>query len=203
MPISGEDTMNWRKLPKEKRQHLVLIVVVTLGALAGLGWGLIKGQYDYLGRMAEKKVATQKKLERVEQAVKHVKEIEEDLNQNRKVLQESERDLAEGDLYSWLINTLRKFKTNYKVEIPQMSGIVGPSDVTLLPNFPYKQASITVMGTAHYHDLGRFIADLENQFPHVRLLNLSVELMPPSPNAEAETLTFKIEIVTLVKSNAS
>src|SRR5262249_21275610 len=155
-----------------KKQQLVLIVMITVGALAGLGWGLIKSQYEYLTQIAENKITTQKKLEQVEQAVKRMKQIEADLDENRKSLAEQERDVAEGDLYSWVINTLRRFKADYKVEIPQMSGISSPSEMTLLPSFPYKQVSITVMGTAHYHDLGHFISDMENTFPHIRLLNL-------------------------------
>jgi hypothetical protein len=75
--------------------------------------------------------------------------------------------------------------------------------MTMLPNFPYKQASITVLGTAHYHDLGRFVADFENQFPHIRLLNLSVEVAPAPAPGQVEMLSFKVEIVTLVKPNAS
>ncbi len=194
--------MNWNKLTKEKKQQLVLIGMVTVGALGGLGWGLIKSQYEYLGHLAEKKVATQKKLERVEEAVKHAKQIADDLVEYRKALAEQEHDIAEGDLYAWVINTLRNFSANYKVEIPQKSGVTPPAEMTLLPNFPYKQASITVMGTAHYHELGRFIADLENTFPHVRLLNLGIETMPTGAG-DAEKLTFKMEIVTLVKSNPS
>src|SRR5205814_3967514 len=165
-------------------------------------WGLIKGQYDHLKEIAEKKVTTQKKLAQVEEAVKRVKQIEEELVENRKALSEQERDIAEGDLYAWVINTLRKFQADYKVEIPQKSGITSPSDMTLLPNFPYKQVSITVMGTAHYHDLGNFISDMENTFPHIRLLNLGMETMPAGAG-EPETLTFKMEIVTLVKTNPS
>jgi len=195
--------MNWKKLSKEKKQQLLLIAMVTIGAIAGLGWGLIKSQYEYLGSLAEKKVTTQKKLAQVEQAVKHIKQIEEDLAENRKTLSEQERDVAEGDLYAWVINTLRKFKADYKVEIPQMSGISGPSEMTLLPSFPYKQASITVMGSAHYHDLGQFIADLENAFPHFRLLNLGIEVTPTAGTGEPEMLSFKMEIVTLVKANPS
>jgi aconitase A len=101
MPFSGEDAMNWKKLSKEKKQQLLLIAMVTIGTLAGLGWGLIKGQYEYIGSLADKKVATQKKLEQVEQAVKRTKQIEEELAENRKTLSEQERDVAEGDLYAW------------------------------------------------------------------------------------------------------
>src|SRR5205085_8895855 len=114
-----------------------------------------------------------------------------------------EEDMASGDLYSWVINTLRKFKTDYKVEIPQMSGITSPAEMTLIPSFPYKQVSITVMGSAHYHELGRFVADFENQFPHMRLINLGIEMVPVAGSTEAEMLTFKMEIITLVKSNQS
>lgn len=195
--------MNWKKLSKEKKQQLVLIAMITIGALAGLGWGLVKGQYEYLARIADNKAATQKKLAQVEQTVARMKQIEADLDENRKALVEHERDVAEGDLYSWVINMLRKFSADYKVEMPQKSGITGPSDMTLLPNFPYKQASITVMGTAHYHDLGHFISDMENAFPHIRLLNLGIETMPPVANGDPELLTFKMEIITLVKSNPS
>jgi hypothetical protein len=203
VPFPGEDAMNWKKLSKEKKQQLVLIAMITVGALAGVGSGLIKGQYDNLAQIADKKVTTQKKLAQVEQAVKRITQIQADLEENRKTLAEQERDVAEGDLYSWVINTLRKFSADYKVELPQKSGLSGPMEMTLLPNFPYKQVSITVMGTAHFHDLGHFISDMENTFPHMRLLNVGIEMMPPSGAGDPEMLSFKMEIITLVKSNAS
>jgi hypothetical protein len=195
--------MNFKKLPKEKKQHLVLVVIIALAALAALGLGVVKRQYEYLGWLADAKVSTEKKLHAVEEAIKRIHQVQAELAENRKKLTELEADLADGDLYSWVINTLRKFKIDYKVEIPQMSGITGPSEMTMLPNFPYKQASITVLGTAHYHDLGRFVADFENQFPHIRLLNLSVEVAPAPAPGQVEMLSFKVEIVTLVKPNAS
>src|SRR5437660_554501 len=123
---------------------------------------------------------------RIEDAVKRVSQIEAELAESRKQLAAMEEDMASGDLYSWVINTLRKFKADYKVEIPQMSGITAPAEMTLIPSFPYKQVSITVMGSAHYHELGRFVADFENQFPHLRLINLGIEVVPVAGSAEAE-----------------
>src|SRR6266566_5235541 len=150
--------MNFSKLPKEKKQHLLPIAIFTLAALIGLGWGLIKNQFDHLGRLADQKVSAQKKLQRTEDAVKRVTQSEAELAEDRKKMAAMEEDMASGDLYSWIINTLRKFSADYKVEIPQKSGISDPAQVTMLPNFPYKQVNITVMGTGHYHDIGRFIA---------------------------------------------
>jgi Tfp pilus assembly protein PilO len=195
--------MNFRKLPKEKRDRLVLVALAALIAVVGLYFGLIRGQNESLARLAEKKDAADKKLQVVLDAVRRADRIQADLEEARKTLAEAESDVASGDLYAWVINWLREFKAPYKVEIPQFSQLSQPADVSLLPNFPYKQTTLTVAGTGHYHDLGRFLADLENQFPHVRLLNLTLDANAPSVSVEPETLSFTIDIVTLAKANPS
>jgi hypothetical protein len=57
------------------------------------------------------------------------------------------------------------------------------------------------MGTGYFHDIGKFIADLENKFPHMRVVNLAID---PSnaQGAGLEKLSFRMEIVALVKPNA-
>ena len=195
--------MNFRKLPKEKRNHLVLVALAALIAVAGLYFGLIRRQNESLAHLALKKDAAAKKLQVVLDAVRRADRIKADLDDARNALAGAETDVASGVLYAWVINWLRGFKTPYKVEIPQFSQLSAPADVNLLPNFPYKQTTLTVAGTAHFHDLGRFLADLENQFPHVRLLNLSLDANAPSVTVEPETLSFKIDIVALAKVNPS
>jgi Tfp pilus assembly protein PilO len=201
MQITGENTMNFRKLPREKRHALILVVVLTLAAMGGLGFGLIKYQYATLDRLALKKVAAKSKLDQMRDAIKHINRLDTELAESRAALGVLEEDMASGDLFSWAINNLRRFKAGYKVEIPQFSPMSTPSEMTLLPSFPYRQASITVAGSAHYHDLGKFLADFENQFPHIRLMNLNLDL--DATATEPETLSFRIDIVTLVKPNAT
>jgi len=191
--------MNFRKLPRQKRNQLIAVVLGTLVALVGLYFGLIKHQEQNLQRLAQKQVAVEKRRRQVLDAVKNASQIETDLANAKKALADGEADIAAGDLYAWVINWLRQFKAAYKVELPQFSQLGSPVDVNLLPNFPYKQATLSVAGTAHFHDLGRFLADLENQFPHVRLLNLSLDANAPSTSVEPETLSFKMDIVTLTK----
>ena len=195
--------MNLTKLPKEKRNQLILVIMVAIMALCGLGFGLIRFQYGKLTRLAEQKVEAEQKLAKIHDAIKHADRLEADLKSASALLAGSESDMASGDLTLWFINTLRRFKAPYKIDIPQFGQIDGPKDVTLLPSFPYKQASLTVGGTAHFHDLGKFLADLENQFPHFRVLNLSLDLNSALATDEQETLSFRMEIVTLVKQNAS
>jgi hypothetical protein len=195
--------MNLRKLPKEKRNHLILVLLATLIAVAGLYFGLIRRQNENLAGLAQKKADAARKLKTVLGAIHQSDRIKSELEDAKGLLATSEGDVASGDLYAWVINSLRQFKAPYKVDMPQFSQLGPVSDVSLLPNFPYKQATLTVAGTAHFHDLGRFIADFENQFPHVRLLNLSLDANAPSQNVEPETLSFKMDIITLVKANPS
>jgi len=195
--------MKPRKLPKEKLQRLILVGLLTLIALAGLYFGLISPQHDKLAGLAQQKANAAKKLEQMITAGKQADQIKLELEEATKTLAEAESDVASGDLYAWIINALRRFKAPYKVEIPQYSTLTTPTDVNLLPGFPYKQAVLTIAGTAHFHDLGLFLADLENRFPHFRLCNLTLDVSPPSPTASSELLSFKVEIVTLVKANPS
>jgi hypothetical protein len=202
MPLPGEDAMNLNKLPKEKRNQLVLVIMIGLLAISGLGFGLIRYQYDKLALLAQAKAEAEGKLSKIQDAVKHADRLEAEVAAASEKLAGAESDMASGDLYVWSINTLRRFKSSYKVEIPQFGQLDGPRAMTLLPSFPYSQATLTVAGTGHFHDLGRFLADLENQFPHFRVLNLSLDLNPSPASEDRETLSFRMDIVALVKPNA-
>ena len=195
--------MNFTKLPIEKRKKLILVVVGTILAVAALYCLVISPQNQKLVRLANKKAEVQASQRRVLEAVRRASAIEDDLAGARKALVEAEADVASGDVYSWAINTLRQFKADYKVNIPQFSSLGPVTDVNLLPNVPYKQASLSLAGTAHFHDLGLFLADLENRFPHLRVVNLSLDLNSSPAPEDQDTVSFKLDLVTLVKSNPS
>ena len=195
--------MNLRKLPREKRNKLIGVVVGTVLIVAAAYFLLIQHQHQNLVRLAQKKLEVQASQRRVLDAVHHASQIETDLATAKKALADAEADIASGDLYSWVINTLRDFKSRHRVNIPQFNPIGATADVILLPNFPYKQATLSLAGTAHFHDFGHFLADIENQFPHNRVLNLSLELNQSPAAEDQETVSFKLDLVTLVKTNPS
>lgn len=189
----------FKKLPKEKRKELVMVVLLTAMALGGLGFGLIKYQYGMLAGLEHKKAEVDKRLEQMHNMVRRAALTDAELAGGAERLASLEEDMAPRDIYSWFISTLRPFKDTHKIEFQQYrSSSFG--EMNLLPKFPYKQATLTVEGNARFYDLGKFLADFENQFPHVRLLNLDVE--PASGGTEKGMLVFKMDIVTLVKPNA-
>lgn len=190
------------KLSKEKRNQLILVVLFVALALAGLWFGLVKGQMSSLHNLNAKKSVAQKKLTEMETTIKNSQQLDSALADASQELTGLEDDMASGDLYAWMINTIRQFRLTHRVDIPQFSTIV-VADMNMFPKFPYKQVTMTISGTAYYHDLGRFIADFENRFPYMRVQNLDIEPAQSSTSADAEKLSFKMDIISLVKPNVS
>lgn len=194
--------MKFKQLPKDKRNNLILVVLLTAIALGGLGFGLIRFQYDNLQIIANDTNDARKKLKQMQDGITRADQLETDLAELSKHLAELEEGMAPSDPYSWVYNTIRRFTLSYKVEIPVVNQpVVG--ETTLLPRFPYKQASLELSGTGFYHDIGKFIADFENHYPHIRVVNLTLDPLAGLVTEEKEKLEFKMHIVALVRPNPS
>lgn len=192
--------MNLKKLSKEKRQQLLGVVLLTAVVLGVMGYFLIQGGYRKIGQLQKKQQEAQEKLAQMQQTVERASVVEKAFKETEDALAEKEKGMASGDLYSWMHGTLRKFLRDYQtVSIPQIGAVTPTTDMNLLPKFPYKQTSVSVAGTAHYHDLGRFIADFENTFPLMRIVNLSLDLNPTPTANDRDKLAFRMDVVALVK----
>jgi Tfp pilus assembly protein PilO len=199
MQFSGVHPM--KRLSREKRNQLITVILVTLGILAVIGFGLIRAQYGSLSKIAAMRNDADSKLQSIKHAITNSEAIANEWNETTDALAHAEEDMASGDLYSWTYDTIRHFKQSYKVEIPEVGQpTIGESD--LLSSFPYKQIRFAINGTVYYHDLGKFITDFENSFPHSRMVRLVVE-PAPSPDSNSEKLSFRMEIITLMKPNPS
>lgn len=190
-----------KKISRDKRNQLIIVAFVTLAVLGLIYFGLIQPQYDSLAKIAKAKKTAVDKLVSIRNTITNATVVSKDLSEATATLAHTEEDMATGDLYSWTYDTIRRFKQQYQVEIPEI-GHPTVSDVDVLPAFPYKQIRFSINGTAYYHDMGKFIADFENNFPHARMVNLIIE---PSPTADgsSEKLSFRMDIVALVKPNPS
>lgn len=189
------------KISKEKRNHLIILTVVTVAVIGALWYFLIGAQNARLNEISGKIEQAREKQRRMEMAVKSADRIQEDFDAASEKMSRLEKEIARGDYYSWMYNTIKDFKTGYRVEIPQFSSVDKPVDCSLIYKFPYKQISMTVSGSGFFHDLGKFVADFENNFPTMRLQNL--EMSPGGggnfSDREREKLTFRMEIIALAK----
>jgi preprotein translocase subunit YajC len=197
MPFYRQNQM--KRLPTDKRNQLIMVVMIT-AALIGVVYFLLIGPQKKLNdKIANDTKAAQNHLQAMEDVIKKGEATSSKLTDASLQLDNAEEDLASGDVYIWASDLIRRFKAGYHVDIPNVSQpTIG--DVDLIPDFPYKQVKFSINGTAYYHDLGKFIAGFENTFPHMRMVNLSVE--PASTLVGAsEQLSFRIDIIALVKPN--
>ena len=190
-------------LSKEKRNQLALVVIIVVAVIVGLWFSVIRNEQEDLRALGVKKREDMTKLSQIGDTIKNSRKAEMELLVVSNQLSQVERDMPYGDLYLSLVNTIRKFDSGYSVQIGQFTPSGSDTPVNLLPRFPYRQVMVSISGTAHYHDLGKFVADFENQFPTSRILNL--DLSPASvTSAEArEKLAFKMDIVSLVASSGA
>lgn len=190
-----------KNMPKGKRDRLLLIGVGTVVCLVAIWYALIHAQRASLDTMSKTIAEHQSKLVSAERLITSTVQLQEELRDMTRKLKGIEEGMASGDMYSWVIQTVSNFRAERKVNIPQFSREV-PTDVGILPNFPYKAVLFNVRGNAYFHDLGQFLADFENQFPYLRVQNLELS---PAANTSAsgageanEKLNFVMEIVALV-----
>jgi Tfp pilus assembly protein PilO len=189
------------KLSKEKKSQLALVSVMIAVIATGLYMGLIRYQQAKLRSLDVEKSKVVKKLKNISESSSNRTKVEADLVEIAKELSRREDHMASGDLYASLVNSIRKFKLSYEVDIKQFSSKgAGPLDV--IPKFPYEQFTVTIMGSAYYHDLGKFIADFENQFESSRVLNLELLADSAGEVNNQEKLNFRMDVVSLVKPGA-
>lgn len=191
------------KMPKEKRNKIILVWVLVIGVIACWVLVVLKWQLEMKQQAAQSYEKQRSQYISMTNRLSQADAIQEEMAEAAEKLSALESRMISGDPYSWVLDTISKFKQNYEVDIPQFGQPSAIVENTLLPKFPYKQASLTVAGSAFYQDLGLFIADFENQFRFARIINLEIE-----PNSSAnsndkdrEKLNFRFDLVFLVKPN--
>jgi Tfp pilus assembly protein PilO len=185
-------------LAPAKRNQLIMVVLATVAAIALIFMFLINPEKAEITRQGKELKSRLAELQDMREAIKKSAEMANKYAVISNQLAAAEADVAGGDINAWTFNTIRHFKAAYHLEIP---GVGQPSsgEVDLLPGMPYRQVKLNLSGTGYFHDLGKFAADFENNFPHMRLVNLGLE---PSPTASApERLAFHFDVVALVKPN--
>ena len=190
------------KLPKEKRDKIILISLGTAVACAALWFLLISTQRNVLRNVGKEAEKSREQLARGQATLKTQAAVNQQFVEASAALKQRESIMASpNDMYFWLIQTINGFRANYKVEIPQFGREV-PAEVGCFARFPYRAALFNVRGTAYFHDFGKFLADFENAFPYIRVQNIDLEPASNDASGEArEKLGFKIELLTLVRPN--
>ncbi len=194
------------KIPKDKRNKLILVAVGAAGVIAALWFFVISAQLASLKDVSKKISDSADNKRKMKRAVDNRTQIEADLKSDTKVIGDLENDMASGDRFAWMVRKIKEFTGSRLVQIPEFSEITKDNkevECTLIPKFPYRQVSVGIGGSGYYNDFGRFVADFENTYPYMRIVNLQVYPNTPLSPLDREKIAFRMEIVTLTKPGGS
>ncbi len=184
---------------KSKRQRLIILILGSALVFALIFFGLIRSLQDSLGETGVRIVEVKSDIKKTRRLAGMADRFKTDLANANERLQDLEVRMATGDVYRWAIRTFQNFAAAAKINIV---GLDPPREQTwgVLPTIPYNAASYSMSGTAYYHDFGKFLSDLENSFPHLRLLRLELEPahFGGAGTFEGEKLTFKMDFIILI-----
>jgi hypothetical protein len=198
-----------KSLPKEKRDRIIFVAIGAIVILVAFWHGVISPQRKGLSAALKKGSEQASQLSNAERLMGTTTQLQGNVRVATEKLRAHEKTMASGDMYSWIIFTINRFKERYKVEIPHFSR-EAPTEVGMFAKFPYRAVMFHVRGNAYFHNFGNFVADFENAFPYMRVQNLELEPLfnassPDSAGAppdDPEKLSFRMEIVALVNPNS-
>jgi hypothetical protein len=185
----------------KKKQHQILLLVMSAASAAALIWyALVDPARSSLKAAAQGITQLTSKLQAEKRNAGLAEGFKNDLETAAARLRAIEEEMPEGDLYRWLINTLLPFQAQHHVEFSSFEP-PQPGDLKLWPNSPYKLSAFSVMGTATYHNFGKFLAEFENAYPHFALRALDLEPVGSESGSPEDdhNLRFRMEFVTPVK----
>ena len=177
------------KLTPEKRKQILMIGAGTLVALVLLYMVVITNQQMGLleedGRIKE----AASKLEDAELWIKKAKIILPEYEAVKVEILKEEVGMApsfRNDWKVWMCTALYFVQTNrhHDVMLGEITLDPGEMYAELLPKFPYSATRFRVPIIGYYNDLGKYLADVENQFPYLRVENLMmIPQAAAGPNA--------------------
>lgn len=213
------------KLSKEKRDKLILVCLLFIGALGVLYTFVLGAQRDKLSTYENQLASVRDKLSKAERLMKSGPIVESNLAENSKKLELMQKDMAPQGAYYWFLKLLEEFRTREGLDQNFLADLRQPeaTDPGLLPKFPYRALTTGVRTSGKFHDIGRFIADFENAFPYMRVEQIRLQPQTegqgrrargegPNQQGEAdqdmpapstEKLVGDLLIVTFVKPSAS
>jgi hypothetical protein len=208
--MKGFSPMN--KISKDKRDKVILSALLFIG-LAGLLYTFVLGaQKDQLAAVHKQMITIKDKLSKAERLVRSAPMIEASLKENQKLIDTRQETMApQGQYYYWFLKLMDQFRAEEKLNPVFIIDITQPEfiEAGLFPNFPYKAASFGMRLNGQFHDVGRFLADLENTYPYFRVQ--SMKLSPQRGNMKetantqlpTENLVVEVRVVTLIRGGTT
>jgi hypothetical protein len=192
------------KLPKEKRDRILLVAVGTLMVAAVLYFGLIQGQRAMVKTKTAKLREAVDKSSQASQTIKKAALYRAELTVVTTTLDGLETGMAVGGM-PWIYRIIPTFlETRHRsLVLSDIPNTPRYGDVGFIGGFPYTAVTYSVELTGQYQDFGVFLADFENQYPYLRIQSLEIGSPRKAVPGDEDRLGFRMDIMALVKPGAT
>jgi hypothetical protein len=187
------------KISKEKQNVMVGIGMGTVMVIIAIYFVVIRAQGESLATASKAIADKEVEVNKAKAAIATAKVLLDDLMVITNRLSKDEIMMAPAnDKLAWFVGTLSTFTAKYQnqVNIPHKSQ-PQVTPVMMYSSFPYASATFPIRGDAFFHQIGRFVSDLENQYPFFRIQRLQLSPAGADISDVPERLGFEIEITTL------
>ncbi len=176
---------------------MIKLGVITALALFAFWFVLLSPARDRVNQKVKNSADLNKKIATKKQVIQRADQIKADLQESGRKLQIIENQMVTGDMYRWIIKTLRSFEIPQQIEFSKYDPpqIIEPQASFQLP---YQVVSYAVTGTATFHDLGEFVERFENTYSYIRIHRLEMEPATVGISVD-EKLSFLMELHVMVK----
>jgi len=207
------------RLTKEKRDKLVVTVLFSVMAIFLIKGTLMGMQDSKIAQLQKNLEDAEKKATEAQRIVARKSQIAAELEDVQHTVNLVEGEMpTEGNAYAWITQTINNYRNerlgqyqhlefkDFQPPVFQDIGILPSKSTTAEKGIPYQGARFKISGVGYYHDLGKFLADFENDFRYIRFENFVVATYSESNAADnesanasqSELLSFRMEVVAPV-----
>jgi Tfp pilus assembly protein PilO len=161
-----------RTMAKEKLQKVVLVAIVTLIAVAMVGYLYVGAQISAWTGGNQQIAKLKGQIQQTEDEAKLQRQNKQLCEQVTAFLNAQRETMVTGDPFSWVVRQVSLLGEQHPVRVVGMTP-GGRTQYALKPRYYVFTTHIDVDGS--YDQLGAFIADLENRFPTAEILSLALE----------------------------
>jgi hypothetical protein len=179
----------WRKLPKDKRQKIVLICIVTLVALVGAvqfyalkNWSALTDTKKQIAKLNDQINEGERKTRQATQDVAHRGEV-------KSFVDAQYAAMISGDPFAWVVRELSLLAEQEPVHVAALH----PGDkIETKLGTPSYSTRIEFSGT--YDQIGAYVRDLENRFPTSEIQSLTVAGGPDDNGRHEATVDIALRV---------
>jgi Tfp pilus assembly protein PilO len=160
-----------RNLPKEKKQQMALIGIVTLAAVIGLVQFYVLNQWNRRAAARDRVAQLTDQIAEAEKKARQAAANEEFREQVRAFVAAQQTGMIRGDPFAWVVREITLLAEAHPIQVVGLRpGAKGePAD---RPKYPTYLTRLEITGD--YDQLGAFVRDLENRFPTAEIRSLAV-----------------------------